>query len=97
MTGEFSDNCPVGNLDLTDPNGHVWLGKAEHGFGWFEPVNHFYELLETTHTRVKRRHKSASDTLTKQASSASAGKPSPASTKDTSASKITQSPSKNKM
>ena len=54
---EFNDNCPIGNLVLTDPNGHTWLGKSELGFGWFEPVNHFYELLETTQTRVKRRHK----------------------------------------
>ncbi|KAJ8715125.1 hypothetical protein PYW08_005106 [Mythimna loreyi] len=61
LTGDFSENCPVGHLVLTDPNGHIWLGKAELGYGWFEPVNHFYEMLETTQTRVKRRHKNISN------------------------------------
>ncbi|KAH9630260.1 hypothetical protein HF086_012445 [Spodoptera exigua] len=52
---EFADNCPIGNLRLIDPNGHIWLGKAEQGFAWFEPVNHFYDFLETTcPTRSKR-------------------------------------------
>ncbi|XP_026746488.1 phosphatidylinositol 4-phosphate 5-kinase 5-like [Trichoplusia ni] len=55
---DFIDNCPVGHLRLTDPNGHVWLGKADSGYGWFEPVNHFFEFLDTTResTKVKRRH-----------------------------------------
>ncbi|XP_022823137.1 uncharacterized protein LOC111354089 [Spodoptera litura] len=54
---EFADSCPTGNLRLTDPNGHIWLGKAELGFAWFEPVNHFYDFLETASaTRSKRRH-----------------------------------------
>uniref|UniRef100_A0A2H1VBQ3 SFRICE_038107 n=1 Tax=Spodoptera frugiperda TaxID=7108 RepID=A0A2H1VBQ3_SPOFR len=52
---EFADNCPTGNLRLTDPNGHLWLGKAELGFAWFEPVNHFYDFLETTSATRKRR------------------------------------------
>lgn len=43
---EFVDNAPVGSLSLADPNGHEWLGTAEVGHCWFEPVNHFYRLLE---------------------------------------------------
>lgn len=57
LAGDFVDNCPVGPLVLTDPNGHVWMGVAEQGFGWCEPVNHFYEMLETTQVRPKRHHK----------------------------------------
>lgn len=48
MFCEFVENSPAGNLVLTDPNGHLWLGKAETGYGWFEPVNHFYHMLEKT-------------------------------------------------
>lgn len=55
LTGEFSDNCPVGHLVLTDPNGHIWLAKAETGFAWCASVNHFYEMLETTLPKTKRR------------------------------------------
>lgn len=43
---DFQENIPINGLKLTDPNGHVWLGKAEQGFGWFTPVNHFFEVLE---------------------------------------------------
>lgn len=45
---------------LIDPNGHTWLGKANQGYGWFEPINHYYDMLESTHNfvKVKRRHKS---------------------------------------
>uniref|UniRef100_A0A2A4KBC5 MORN repeat-containing protein 5 n=1 Tax=Heliothis virescens TaxID=7102 RepID=A0A2A4KBC5_HELVI len=60
LQGEFIDNCPVGHLTLTDPNGHTWLGTADQGFAWFEPVNHFYEFLETTRdpsNKLKKRHK----------------------------------------
>lgn len=72
---EFSENCPVGSLKLTDPNGHIWLGKAEQGYGWFEPVNHFYEFLETTRDqhRLRRRHKNSQQEVTASAS-ASASK-----------------------
>ncbi|XP_045451218.1 phosphatidylinositol 4-phosphate 5-kinase 2-like [Melitaea cinxia] len=53
---DFSENTPVGNLTLTDPNNHKWLGRAEQGYGWFEPVNHFYEYLEKTkESKVKKR------------------------------------------
>ncbi|RVE49825.1 hypothetical protein evm_005555 [Chilo suppressalis] len=52
---DFSDNAPVGPLHLTDPNGHVWLGKADQGFGWLKPVNHFYDMLESTRESVKTR------------------------------------------
>ncbi|KAJ0174585.1 hypothetical protein K1T71_009693 [Dendrolimus kikuchii] len=57
---DFVDNCPMGRLMLTDPNGHTWLGKADPGYGWFEPVNHFYDMLEKTREplKAKRRHKS---------------------------------------
>ncbi|KAI8439538.1 hypothetical protein MSG28_013285 [Choristoneura fumiferana] len=48
MFCDFVENNPTGNLVLTDPNGHLWLGKAETGYGWFEPVNHFYHMLEKT-------------------------------------------------
>ncbi|KPI96938.1 PREDICTED: phosphatidylinositol 4-phosphate 5-kinase 1-like [Papilio xuthus] len=50
---EFVDNCPVGNLTLIDPNGHTWLGKAEHGYCWFQPVNHLYVMLETRKRRYE--------------------------------------------
>ncbi|CAH2043842.1 unnamed protein product, partial [Iphiclides podalirius] len=48
LHGEFVDNCPVGNLTLVDPNGHTWLGKAEQGYCWYQPVNHYYDILEKT-------------------------------------------------
>ncbi|KAG6445116.1 radial spoke head 1 homolog [Manduca sexta] len=56
---DFVENSPTGNLTLTDPNGHTWMGRAEQGYGWVEPVNHFYEMLEKTRDsgRIKRRHK----------------------------------------
>lgn len=46
IAGEFMENAPINSLTLTDPNGHVWLGTAEVGYCWFEPVNHFYKFLE---------------------------------------------------
>ncbi|KAM3965765.1 uncharacterized protein ACR2FA_000091 [Aphomia sociella] len=59
LTCTFVENSPFGNLSLTDPNGHKWLGRAEQGYGWLDRVNHFYELLETTRdiSRIRRRHK----------------------------------------
>ncbi|CAG4956716.1 unnamed protein product [Parnassius apollo] len=55
---EFIDNSPVGNLTLTDPNGHIWLGKAEQGYCWLDPVNHYYDMLEKAkEIRNKRQHK----------------------------------------
>ncbi|PZC71767.1 uncharacterized protein LOC110382242 [Helicoverpa armigera] len=59
LQGEFIENCPVGQLSLTDPNGHTWLGNADQGFAWFEPVNHYYEFLETTRdmSKIKKRHR----------------------------------------
>lgn len=71
---DFVENSPVGNLVLTDPNGHTWLGRAEQGFGWFEPVNHFYTMLEKTREsdKIRRRHKnkdkSASEVVTVKSS-----------------------------
>ncbi|XP_026756380.1 uncharacterized protein LOC113516199 [Galleria mellonella] len=59
LTCSFIENSPFGCLSLTDPNGHTWLGNADQGYAWLEPVNHFYELLETTRDigRIRRRHK----------------------------------------
>ncbi|CAG9788781.1 unnamed protein product [Diatraea saccharalis] len=56
---EFSESAPVGSLNLTDPNGHIWLGKADQGFGWLKPVNHFYDMLEKTRDtgKVKKSNK----------------------------------------
>ncbi|CAH0725680.1 unnamed protein product, partial [Brenthis ino] len=48
LIGDFNENMPIGGLTLIDPNGQVWFGKAEQGFGWFDPVNHFYDMLEKT-------------------------------------------------
>ncbi|XP_068618067.1 MORN repeat-containing protein 4-like [Battus philenor] len=57
LSCDFVENCPVGFLTLTDPNGHIWLGKAEHGFCWFQPVNHLYDMLEKIRdTRIKSKH-----------------------------------------
>ncbi|XP_059052714.1 radial spoke head 1 homolog isoform X2 [Achroia grisella] len=55
----FVENSPLGPLSLTDPNGHIWLGKAEQGYGMLDPVNHFYDFLEKTRDlgRIRRRHK----------------------------------------
>ncbi|XP_061379176.1 uncharacterized protein LOC116771446 [Danaus plexippus] len=66
LIADFNDNVPVGNLTLVDPNGHIWLGRAEQGFGWFDPVNHFYDMLEKTReNKVKKHRKSdiSSNTL----------------------------------
>ncbi|XP_023937148.2 uncharacterized protein LOC112045266 [Bicyclus anynana] len=46
LMGNFIGNIPVGDLTLVDPNGHEWVGKADNGFAWLDPVNHFYEMLE---------------------------------------------------
>lgn len=61
---EFLENCPVGKLKLVDPNGHVWLGKAEQGFGWLSPVNHYFEMLEKSRdpSRTKKSKKSEQET-----------------------------------
>ncbi|GBP40035.1 hypothetical protein EVAR_19163_1 [Eumeta japonica] len=45
MECDFFENCPIDNLTFTDPNGHAWLGKADVGFGWLEPSNHYYRYL----------------------------------------------------
>ncbi|XP_047526207.1 radial spoke head 1 homolog [Pieris napi] len=58
---DFAENAPVGNLKLIDPNGHTWLGKADQGFGWFQPVNHFYEMLEKTRDFRFRKHTKSKD------------------------------------
>lgn len=61
MLGNFIDNCPVGGITLYDPNGHKWLGKAEVGFAWFGPVNHYYDMLDKTlevHKKVLRSKQS---------------------------------------
>ncbi|XP_075980711.1 uncharacterized protein LOC142979585 [Anticarsia gemmatalis] len=55
LRGEFSENSPVGHHRLIDPNGHIWLGKAEQGYGWFEPVNHFFDMLESMREPSKIR------------------------------------------
>ncbi|XP_072945038.1 uncharacterized protein [Epargyreus clarus] len=58
LQGDFVENSPTGHLMLLDPNGHKWLGRAEQGYGWFQPVNHFYEMLEKTReSRIRRKHK----------------------------------------
>ncbi|KAL4711495.1 hypothetical protein ACJJTC_000511 [Scirpophaga incertulas] len=59
LKGEFAENTLVGQLELSDPNGHVWLGKAQQGFAWFEARNHYFDMLPTTCDRekVKRHHK----------------------------------------
>lgn len=57
LTGNFVDNVPVGSLTLIDPNGHKWIGKAEQGYAWLDPVNHFYEMLDHT-SRTKDLKKS---------------------------------------
>ncbi|XP_013189690.2 radial spoke head 1 homolog [Amyelois transitella] len=59
LSCDFVENCPVGNLVMTDPNGHTWLATAERGYGWFEPVNHYYDMLEKTrdYGGLKRRSK----------------------------------------
>ncbi|XP_063386907.1 radial spoke head 1 homolog [Cydia fagiglandana] len=46
LNAEFVENCPVKDMVLTDPNGHVWLGRADVGFGRLGPWNHFYQALE---------------------------------------------------
>lgn len=71
---DFVENCPSGNLILLDPNGHTWLGKAEHGYGWFEPVNHFYNILENTREsgRSKRRQSKKKQSVTPVKSAVSA-------------------------
>lgn len=58
MLGNFIDNCPVGGITLYDPNGHKWLGKAEVGFAWLSPVNHYYDMLDKTlevHKKVRSK------------------------------------------
>lgn len=68
LHADFSENCPVGQLTLIDPNGHAWLGNAQQGYCWFEPVNHFYEMLDKTSDvgRSKRRRKQKNSTQTNQ-------------------------------
>lgn len=81
---DFVENSPVGNLSLTDPNGHTWLGRAEQGYGWFEPVNHFYTMLEKTREsgRIRRRHKHKDkDTSASEVKSVAAVKSSPSTKK----------------
>ncbi|XP_047992760.1 radial spoke head 1 homolog [Leguminivora glycinivorella] len=46
LNADFIENFPVRELMLTDPNGHVWLGRAEVGFGRLDPWNHFYQAFE---------------------------------------------------
>ncbi|XP_063536806.1 MORN repeat-containing protein 4-like [Cydia strobilella] len=46
LNTDFVENCPVKEMLLTDPNGHVWLGRADVGFGRLDPWNHFYQGLE---------------------------------------------------
>lgn len=81
---EFVENSPVGGMTLTDPNGHTWLGRAEQGYGWFEPVNHFYTMLEKTREsgRIRRRHKiKVKDTAASELKSEAAVKASPSTRK----------------
>lgn len=63
MLGNFLENCPVGVVTLYDPNGHKWLGKAEAGFAWFTPVNHYYDMLENTSEVHKKGLRSKSSLL----------------------------------
>ncbi|CAG4952311.1 unnamed protein product [Colias eurytheme] len=58
---DFVDNSPIGKLKLIDPNGHIWLGKAECGFAWFQPVNHYYEMLEATRDAKSKKHRKSKD------------------------------------
>ncbi|XP_061718647.1 radial spoke head 1 homolog isoform X2 [Cydia pomonella] len=37
---------PFKDWSYNDPNGHVWLGRADVGFGRLDPWNHFYQGLE---------------------------------------------------
>ncbi|XP_053610537.1 uncharacterized protein LOC128675264 [Plodia interpunctella] len=59
LSCDFVDNCPVGNLVLTDPNKHIWLASPELGYAWFEPVNHYYDMLESTrdYAGLRKRNK----------------------------------------
>ncbi|XP_046969496.1 phosphatidylinositol 4-phosphate 5-kinase 2-like [Vanessa cardui] len=58
LRGEFSENAPTGHLTLIDPNGHIWLGKADQGYGWFEPTNHYYDMLERSkESKIKKQRK----------------------------------------
>ncbi|KAJ2945695.1 hypothetical protein O0L34_g535 [Tuta absoluta] len=52
---DFDYNCPVGLMELTDPNGHHWHAKAEHGFACFEPVNHYYDMLDSVIDKAEIR------------------------------------------
>ncbi|GBP40034.1 hypothetical protein EVAR_19162_1 [Eumeta japonica] len=45
MECNFEQNCPTGEIVLRDPNGHLWKGKADLGYGWMEPTNHYYNIL----------------------------------------------------
>ncbi|CAH2229971.1 radial spoke head 1 homolog [Pararge aegeria] len=67
VMGIFVENIPTGTLTLTDPNGHKWMGKAEQGFAWLDPVNHFYEMLERSKEvkRYRRSELSARSTASK--------------------------------
>ncbi|CAB3234147.1 unnamed protein product [Arctia plantaginis] len=75
---EFLENCPVGKLKLIDPNGHVWLGKAEQGYGWLSPVNHYFDMLEKSRdsSRTKKSKKPEQDTVKSRRVSLSPTKPS---------------------
>ncbi|CAK1555677.1 unnamed protein product [Leptosia nina] len=55
---DFVENSPVGNLRLIDPNCHIWLGKAELGYAWLQPINHYYNMLEKTKESKARKRKS---------------------------------------
>ncbi|XP_063365865.1 MORN repeat-containing protein 4-like [Cydia amplana] len=46
LNTDFVENCPVKGTVLTDPNGHVWLGRPDVGFVRLDPWNHFYQELE---------------------------------------------------
>ncbi|XP_049875729.1 uncharacterized protein LOC126373589 [Pectinophora gossypiella] len=57
LTCDFMANAPTGSLTMTDPNGHQWLAKADVGFAWFEPVNHYYDMLERSRDVPKNKKK----------------------------------------
>lgn len=57
LMANFVENTPIHALTLIDPNGHTWLGTAEQGFGWFDPVNHFYDMLEKTRESKMKRYR----------------------------------------
>ncbi|KAI5642088.1 phosphatidylinositol 4-phosphate 5-kinase 2-like [Phthorimaea operculella] len=62
----FDDNCPVGQLELKDPNGHIWYGKAQQGFALFEPTNHYYQMLDSVIDKAEIRRRRRELNLAKQ-------------------------------